>query len=55
MIMYDGKKCSIFMKNGIQKFEGEMNNNILEIFPIAGVNKYIVMNANGMEKVRLVK
>ncbi|MBS6280873.1 MAG: hypothetical protein KH449_08810 [Lachnospiraceae bacterium] len=55
VIMYDGKKCSIFMKNGIQKFEGEMNNNILEIFPIAGVNKYIVMNANGMEKVRLVK
>ena len=37
VIMYDGKKCSIFMKNGIQKFEGEMNNNILEIFPIAGV------------------
>ena len=55
VIMYDGKKCSIFTKNGIQKFEGEMNNNILEIFPIAGVNKYIVMNANGMEKVRLVK
>ena len=34
---------------------GEMDNNILEIFPVAGVNKYIVMNANGMEKVRLVK
>lgn len=55
VIMYDGKKCSIFMRSGIQKFDGEMNNNILEIFPIAGVNKYIVMSANGMEKVRLVK
>lgn len=55
VIMYDGKKCSIFMRSGIQKFSGEMNNNILEIFPIAGVNKYIVMSANGMEKVRLVK
>lgn len=55
VIMYDGKQCSIFMRSGIQKFEGEMNNNILEIFPVFGVNKYIVMNANGMEKVRLVK
>lgn len=55
VIMYDGKKCSIYMRSGIQKFDGELSNNILEIFPVAGVNKYIVMNANGMEKVRLVK
>ena len=55
VIMYDGKKCSIFMRSGVQRFAGEMDNNILEIFPVAGVNKYIVMNANGMEKVRLVK
>lgn len=55
VIMYDGKKCSIFTRGGIQKFEGEMNSNILEIFPIFGVNKYIVMNENGMEEVRLVK
>lgn len=55
VIMYDGKNCSIFTRGGIQKFEGEMNSNILEIFPVAGVNKYIVMNENGMEVVRLVK
>lgn len=55
VILYDGKKCSIFMRNGIQKFAGETTNNIMEIFPIAGVNKYIVMSANGMEKIRLVK
>lgn len=55
VIMYDGKNCSIFTRGGIQKFEGEMNSNILEIFPVAGVNKYIVMNENGMEAVRLVK
>ena len=55
VIMYDGKNCSIFTRGGIQKFEGEMNINILEIFPVAGVNKYIVMNENGMEVVRLVK
>lgn len=55
VIMYDGKSCSIFMRGGVQKFKGEMNSNILEIFPVAGVNKYIVMNENGMEVVRLVK
>ncbi len=55
VIMYDGKNCNIFMKNGIQKFKGEMDNNILEIFPISGVNRYVVMTVNGMEKVRLVK
>lgn len=55
VIMYDGKKCSIFMRNGIQKFDGEMEDNIMEIFPVAGVNKYIVMSTDGMKKVRLVK
>ena len=55
MIMYDGNNCSIFLKSGIQKFEGEIETNIREIFPTMGVNKYIVINANGMENVRLVK
>jgi hypothetical protein len=55
VIMYDGKNCSIFTRGGIHKFDGEMNSNILEIFPVPGVNKYIVMNENGLEVVRLVK
>jgi len=55
VIMYDGKECAIFLKNGIKKFDGEMNNSIFEIVTAAGVNKYIVMNANGMESVRLVE
>ena len=55
VIMYDGKNCSIFTRGGLRKFDGEMNSNILEIFPVPGVNKYIVMNENGMEVVRLVK
>lgn len=55
VFMYDGKKCSVFTRAGIHRFEGELDNNILEIFPVVGVNKYIVMNANGMEVVRFVK
>ena len=55
IILYDGKECAIFLKNGVQKFEGEMHNSIMEILQVSGVNKYVVMNANGMETVRLVK
>ncbi len=55
IILYDGKKCSIYTRFGIHRFEGEMNNNILEIFPAVGINKYIVMDANGMEDIRLIK
>lgn len=55
IILYDGKKCSIYTRFGVHRFEGEMNNNILEIFPAFGINKYIVMDANGMENIRLRK
>lgn len=55
VILYDGKKCSIYLKNGIHKFEGAMEDNILEMLPIFGVNKYIVLDANGMDNIRLVR
>lgn len=55
VILYDGKKCSVYTRSGIHKFGGELETNILEIFPVLGVNKYIVMSANGMEVVRFVK
>lgn len=54
IIMYDGKECAIFLKSGVQKLEGQMLSNIMEIIPVSGINKYAVMNANGMEEVRLV-
>ena len=55
VIMYGGTQCSVFTRAGIHRFEGEMDDPILEMFPVFGVNKYIVMNANGMEVVRFVK
>ncbi len=55
VLMYDGKKCSVFTRTGIHKYDGELSGNILEIFPVLGVNKYIVMNADGMEVIRFVK
>lgn len=55
IIMYDGKKCLIFSSLGVRKFEGEMEKEIMEIQPLLGVNKYLMMNADGMEEIRLVK
>lgn len=55
VILFDGKKCSIYLKNGVHKFEGTMNDNILEIFPVLGVNKYNVLDVNGMDNLRLVR
>ena len=55
IIMYDGQLCSIFLKNGIHKYEGNTDENILEIFPISGLNKYMMINASGFHEVRLAK
>lgn len=55
VIMYDGQICSIYMKNGIHKYEGKMDENILEIFPTIGLNKYMMINASGFHKVELAK
>lgn len=55
VIMYDGKKCRVFAKNGLEKFDGEMSEPIYEMFPVVGVNKYVVMSPNGMNVIRFVK
>ncbi len=55
VMMYDGKKCSVFSLWGVHKFDGEVDDDILEILPLPGVNKYLMINARGLEEVRLVK
>lgn len=55
ILLYDGTKCQILLSGGIEKFKGEADTAILEMFPVFGINKYLVMNANGMEIVRLTK
>lgn len=55
ILMYDGRKCSVFTTTGVHRFDGELQSDILEIFPTVGINKYIVMSENGMEVVRFVK
>jgi len=55
IIMYEGNQCLVYMKSGQKRFEGEMDANILEIIPISGFNKYLVMSTGGVWEVRFVK
>lgn len=55
VILYDGNQCMIWNRSGICKFEGKMEMNIMEMFPLAGLNKYMVISAEGLHEVRLVK
>ena len=55
VILYDGQACSIYMKNGVKKYEGSIDQKIMEIFVLGGLNKYMVINASGFFEVRLAK
>lgn len=55
IILYEGSVCSIFTQRGICKYEGKMDLDILEIFPLTGLNKYMMINANGFYEIRLAK
>lgn len=55
VILYDGKKACLISGWGVLEFEGEVEQNIMEIVTLSGINKYLVMNADGMQEIRLVK
>lgn len=55
IFMYEGNKCSIYTKDGIHRFDGELIDSIVAVFPEPGINKYNVITANSMQEIRLVK
>lgn len=55
VILYDGQACAIYMKNGVKKYEGSIDQKIMEIFVLGGLNKYMVINASGFFEVDLAK
>ena len=55
LIMTSGKNCLIIRKNGRIKFQGEMKDDILEIVPAIGPNRYLVMTKNELKSVFLIK
>lgn len=55
VIMYEGTSCMVYSRLGVKRFEGTAEDEIKEMIPLLGINKYLVMNADGLEEVRLVK
>lgn len=55
VILNNGKQCTVFSKGGTQRFVGEFDSDILEIKPLMGLNKYLVINTNGFEEIRFTK
>lgn len=55
VLLYEGDKCAIFNDLGICKYEGTLEMNVMDIFPIAGLNKYMTISASGFQEVQLAK
>ena len=55
IIMFEGTKCCIITKNGIMRFKGDLQTNALEVIPARGINRYLVMSADELRVVYLVK
>lgn len=55
VILYDGVRCAIYEKNGHLRFEGEMGSVIKEIYKVSGFLKYMVINEEGFQEIRLKK
>lgn len=55
IIMFDGSRCCIITRNGIQRFSGDLKTDALEVIPSWGINRYLVMNANELRVVYLAK
>lgn len=55
VLLYNGNKCIIFNDAGVCKFEGTLEMYIMDMFPLTGINKYMVISANGFQEVQLAK
>lgn len=53
IILYEENECCIYTKDGICKYKGELDLGILEMYPVFGLNKYMMINANGFYEIRL--
>ncbi len=55
VILYDGMNMCIVLKDGVERFAGQTDKPILEVYPLFGVNKYAILTSGGLETVRLTK
>ncbi len=55
VILYEGNKCLIINMSGVVRYDGKLDVAIQEIYPLWGIDRYMVISAGGMQKVRLTK
>lgn len=55
IILYDGTKCAIYEKNGHLRFDGEMKSTVKDVYEVSGFLKYMVINEEGFQEIRLTK
>lgn len=55
VFLMNESKCAIFNSIGICKYEGNTEMQILDIFPVRGLEKYNVISTTGFQKIQLVK
>lgn len=55
VLLYEENRCCIVSKIGIKKFEGELEVDIIEMYPLSGLKKYMVISASGFQVIQLAK
>lgn len=55
VLLYDENKCAIYNDRGVCKFQGALEMHVLDMFAISGLNKYMVISANGFQEIQLAK
>jgi len=55
ILMYDNLSCLILKTNGKEKFRHTFDTNIEAIYPINQLDKYYLVNANGISQIQLVE
>lgn len=55
VFMFDGSKCAIYNGIGICKYSGNLEMQIMNMFPALGYEKYTVISASGFQEIQLAK
>ena len=55
IIFYEGSRCCIITKTGIQRLQSDLKLDILAFAPAMGINRYLVMGTDELREIYLVK
>lgn len=55
VFLFNGTKCAIYNGIGICKYNGNIEMQIMDIYPARGYEKYIVIGADGFQEIQLAK